>query len=162
GLVEDDETHVLEVAGAPDEVVLDDLRGGADDPRFGPFSVPGLGRGLPRERGDAQVDEAVAEGGCVLLDEGLRRGEDQDASVGMALEEADGGEEGDEGLPEAGRQDQQRRGLRGDRGEADLVVSRLDGLRAEQGMEDEHGGSTHAGRKAPSGRRVNVRLPSYR
>ena len=131
GFVEHDQAHVVQGDSLRADVVPDHLRRRHDDLVLPPEEFALFrGRRLAGEEGDPIDDEDLPQGGRMLLDEGFRRGEEEDLAP-FSTEDLGDHHRRDDRLPHAGRKDDERGPLQAGTGDVHLVRPFLDGSAAQ-------------------------------
>ena len=131
GFVEHDQAHIVQGDPLRPDVVPDHLRRRHDDLVLPPEEFALFrGRRLAGEEGDPIDDEDLPQGGRMLLDEGFRRGEEEDLAP-FSTEDLGDHHRRDDRLPHAGRKDDERGPLQGGTGDVHLVRPFLDGSAAQ-------------------------------
>src|SRR3989442_7187879 len=139
-LVEDDQAHVVEGDAFRPQVVPNDLGRRDDDLVLPPEEFAILwGRRLAREERDTVDDEDLPHRGRVLLDERLRRSEEEDPAAAAPQDLRDD-HRGDDRLAHPRRQDDEGRSLEARPRDVHLVRALLYGLTPEELVRHEHGG----------------------
>ena len=124
GLIVDDEAEIVKVISLAVEVVRDNLRGADDDIVIGDHGCSLLRVHVPVHRPDPGIHGLRGEEIVMLFHQGFGGSEDQDLLP--PLEYLRSRQQGDDCLPQSGREDDQCVPLQTGFGHVDLVLPALD------------------------------------